>query len=858
MSRTRTEAAPNRQNGTAPEIADTLASRLFGFDVFVSFALGPAPRGTHSYASSLVRQLREHGLTVFFSEDVAAPGSTLEHTIHNALKRSRTLLVVCNEGTLLEPRWVRTEVQYFREHNPKRPVVPLSINSAVPNAFDRSLEIGWLCTKKTIWIDEIVETDSESRVSPNTLLRSVLSSASVRVSRRWTIVKSAVTIALATTAVLATGAAVLAEARRVRSQELLADERTENARQRLLLGQWDAAGALLLSVYDQDQASDIQRVMLAAALRPLTWIKMQLQNDSTPALSMTFSSDNQRVAIAHASNSVYVHEVSDGRLIAQLSLQGERIYQVILNATGDRILTVELQSKIDGAPDADYTLSHSLVTTLWDVGLSKAIRTWDHTIVHDDLPTTIEPWASRSMAGAAFRIRGAPDAQDDGATDYAFIDGQPRATPESASPLASLKSTQPNDRSEVALKATNERSQTLIVSSDDGSVVASAGRNGVVEIIDPGKLQTPWKATIEMNVLETAVTSNSASVVALGVDGRLVSISIESGQVTSDVAAEPEARGHALSSDGSRAILWKDNAYLLVDTVTGKNIRKLPADTADARFSSNSKHVASWTAGGSESRITLTVRTAAEGKRAYTTELIGDSFTSFAINGAGTLWNAKSSTHQQSGGAGVADDVFAPHVSKATLTEFLGDSDLSATGLDDGSVAFGSARSGVPAHNGAVTALTQSHDSQLLVSGGLDGAMAVWNVPQRRPSLTLRGHTGKVNSIRLSGDRNSLISASEDGTARLWTLHDGREVLRWRPSGEPVKTVSISPDGGHVITGTAKALHMWAVTKERRSTSALTNATRNKLMTCEVDRGVLRWQPPAVGHIRGSCGRDSG
>ena len=161
------------------------------------------------------------------------------------------------------------------------------------------------------------------------------------------------------------------------------------------MGQWDAAGALLLSIYDQDRASDIQRVMLAAALRPLTWIKTQLQNDSTPALSATFSSDSQRVAFAHASNSIYIHNVSDGRLISQLSQQGERIFQVILNTTGDRILTVEMQSKIDGAPDADYTLSHSLVTTLWDVGLSKAIRTWEHTIDPDALPTTNEPWASR-------------------------------------------------------------------------------------------------------------------------------------------------------------------------------------------------------------------------------------------------------------------------------------------------------------------------------------------------------------------------------------------------------------------------------------------------------------------------------
>lgn len=58
-------SAPRRNN----------AARLFGYDVFISFALGAPPRGTHSYASDLARRLREHDITVFFSEDEAARGA---------------------------------------------------------------------------------------------------------------------------------------------------------------------------------------------------------------------------------------------------------------------------------------------------------------------------------------------------------------------------------------------------------------------------------------------------------------------------------------------------------------------------------------------------------------------------------------------------------------------------------------------------------------------------------------------------------------------------------------------------------------------------------------------------------------
>jgi hypothetical protein len=75
---------------------------LFGYDFFISFTLGPAPRGTQSYASDLARQLRERDYTVFFSEDEAPPGSVLDVTLRRALGRSRILLVVANLHALTD------------------------------------------------------------------------------------------------------------------------------------------------------------------------------------------------------------------------------------------------------------------------------------------------------------------------------------------------------------------------------------------------------------------------------------------------------------------------------------------------------------------------------------------------------------------------------------------------------------------------------------------------------------------------------------------------------------------------------------------------------------------------------------
>ena len=56
---------------TSVKARSTNASRLFGYDIFISFALGAPPRGTHSYASDLARRLRERDFVVFFSDDQA-------------------------------------------------------------------------------------------------------------------------------------------------------------------------------------------------------------------------------------------------------------------------------------------------------------------------------------------------------------------------------------------------------------------------------------------------------------------------------------------------------------------------------------------------------------------------------------------------------------------------------------------------------------------------------------------------------------------------------------------------------------------------------------------------------------------
>lgn len=163
-----------------------LSERLFGYDVFVSFALGEPPRGNFSYASDLARRLQDAGLVVFFCEEELGYEDTLSTSIDKALANSKVLVVITNAEVLQQPRWIQTEVQQFKKYHPKRPIIPISLDGCLQAiAAQVTIVENWHGFEKRKFIVEPYDSSAPNTASKQTLNSIVASVGRLRANTKW-------------------------------------------------------------------------------------------------------------------------------------------------------------------------------------------------------------------------------------------------------------------------------------------------------------------------------------------------------------------------------------------------------------------------------------------------------------------------------------------------------------------------------------------------------------------------------------------------------------------------------------------------------------------------------------------------
>ncbi len=104
-------------------------------------------------------------------------------------------------------------------------------------------------------------------------------------------------------------------------------------------------------------------------------------------------------------------------------------------------------------------------------------------------------------------------------------------------------------------------------------------------------------------------------------------------------------------------------------------------------------------------------------------------------------------------------------------------------------------------HTDAICCLKMSPEGQILVSSSYDKTIRLWNFPDGNHIKTLLGHTDAVNSLAISPDGKILASGSQDNTIRLWNFPDGTFIKTLIGHTDAVYSLVISPDGKMLASG---------------------------------------------------------
>jgi WD40 repeat protein len=109
---------------------------------------------------------------------------------------------------------------------------------------------------------------------------------------------------------------------------------------------------------------------------------------------------------------------------------------------------------------------------------------------------------------------------------------------------------------------------------------------------------------------------------------------------------------------------------------------------------------------------------------------------------------------------------------------------------------------------------SQNQESNLLISGGDDCAIKIWDVNNRKCQKTIQGYTNRIWSAAFSQNGQILVTGSEDNKIRLWDIQNGKCVRSSLKtlSGHTdwVWSVVFSPDGNMLASASEdNTIKLW-------------------------------------------------
>jgi len=111
----------------------------------------------------------------------------------------------------------------------------------------------------------------------------------------------------------------------------------------------------------------------------------------------------------------------------------------------------------------------------------------------------------------------------------------------------------------------------------------------------------------------------------------------------------------------------------------------------------------------------------------------------------------------------------------------------------------------LPGHTGGVLALAFSPCGRFLASGGEDGAVKLWSIPDGIEIRSLQAHEGGVLALAFDPDGDVFASSSRDKSVKIWRTSDCSTLASAAKHASPLNCLAFTSDGKSLYSGSDDA-----------------------------------------------------
>lgn len=526
--------------------------------------------------------------------------------------------------------------------------------------------------------------------------------------------------------------------------------------------------------------------------------------------SVRYSADNLKLAVSTGDAHVRVFNPADGRLLQDLPQA---------SATAAVAFTPDNKSLLVGGADNSVKLvPYSLLRLI---------------VGHEGPVTSLAyvPQAEQLLSGGADKTVRLWNLADGAAVraypGHTDVVTQVALTPDGATVLAAgqdktVRTWKTADAAPL-VTLTHAAAVRSIQVSADGLRVATSGDEALARV---------WDLAAGKELQFFPGHTAAVPAIALAADGRSVvtashdkTVRVGTLSTTRVIAAHPmQTTGIALTPDGALTLSSGDDKILKLWDATGKMIRQYAGSQTPLRRLAIRPDLKQIAAGG-DAQLTdkglylWNFETAALIQRIETPAAVtGVAYSPDGSQIAVSQADSRLRVYASEGGL-LWEEIVSPHPPQNIA--YLDARTLIAGQADNQSRRFGlSIQQVLPAHQGPVNTLAYSENGQLILSGGVDKTLKLWDLASGKVVANLTGCAEAITYAAFSPDQKFVIASSADKHVRIWAIPAAFDPKAAAPQvlspatavphATPVQAAIFSPDGNTFAScGDDLQIHLW-------------------------------------------------